>query len=92
MLEIVFDRLMFVIADELRIGPDEAAVKDSTRQAAIIVSFDRLQVPDRNPRLFRDVTQSNPRASRASRSFSPMVSLTFRSTRTRRIKCGRDSL
>src|SRR5205823_14544077 len=57
---IVFDRVVFIIADELRISANEAAVKNSAGQPSIIVSLDCFQVTHRNSRLLRDVAQSNP--------------------------------
>src|SRR5207249_2391722 len=37
---VFFDRFLFVKADEFGVGANEAAIKNSTRQAAIIVCFD----------------------------------------------------
>src|SRR6266576_1271069 len=57
---IVLERVVLIIADELRIGADKAAIENSTRQPPVIVSFNRFEVSNRDSRLLRDVTQSNP--------------------------------
>jgi hypothetical protein len=48
---IVFERIVFVITDEFRVGANETAIENPSREPLVVVAFDCLEVPDGNPGL-----------------------------------------
>lgn len=52
---IILQCLLFVNADELRIGFDEPLVEDTARQRFVVVILDRLEIERRDSGLFGDL-------------------------------------
>src|ERR1700752_3305316 len=70
-MRVFFNSFVFVVADKLCVSADKTTVEDSTGQTPIVLRFNRVEVPRRNARLFRDVAQSNtPRLAFESQLFS----------------------
>src|SRR4026209_2399221 len=56
---VAFNRLAFVVPDTLRVRLYKAAIEHTSRQALVIVCFDRFKIMDRDPRLVANLTQAH---------------------------------
>ena len=54
-----FNRLLFIETHAASISLDETAIEDPTRQALVVIGFDRFEVTHRDARLIGNLAQSH---------------------------------